>query len=161
MKTKITFLFLLICAFMNAQSISSITISNAGEYLSNGSNSINATIGESIVGTITNSESVHQGFWASTFSTETLDNTSFVALTNDLEVFPNPVTDILSLKSSTIQDFKYAVFNTEGKKILQATVANGKLINTINLSTLPSGLYLLQIEAQSSSFTKSIKFLKH
>jgi len=161
MKTKITFLFLSVCAFINAQSISSITVSNGGEYLSNGSNSINVTIGEAVIGSITNSESVHQGFWASTFSAETLDNSSFVAITNDLAIFPNPVTDILSLKSSTIKDFKYTIFNTEGKKIIKASIANGKLINTINLRALPSGLYLLQIEDQTSSFKKSIKFLKH
>ena len=160
MKTKTTLLFLLICAFIKAQSISSITIAAGGDYQSNGSNSINITIGEPIVGFINNEESLHQGFWASTFSQETLEATSFVALTTDLTMFPNPVTTILSLKSSTIQDFTYAIFNIEGKKILQSSIKNSALINSINVSTLSSGMYLLKITDQTSNFTKSIKFLK-
>jgi len=86
MKTKTTLLFLLICAFIKAQSISNITISSGGSYQNNGTNSLHITIGESVVGTITNNASIHQGFWSSSFSLETLDTTPLTELDTNLSI---------------------------------------------------------------------------
>ena len=159
MKEKTTLLFLLICAFINAQSIDSITFSNGGELQSNGTNIINVTIGEPIVGTITNTETLHQGFWASAYALETLDISKPVELDNSLVIYPNPVTDILNISMRFSRDYVFTIFNIEGKKVFQSST-NGALKNAVNLDILPSGLYLLQIKDPASSYTKSIKFLK-
>lgn len=159
MKTKTTLLFLLTCAFINAQSIEDHSFSNGGELISNGTNSINATIGEPIVGTVTSSQTLHQGFWAISFSNETLGITNAIALNMELNIFPNPVDQELTIASNIEQDYVFTIFNIEGKKILESSI-NNKRISTLNVAKLPSGTYLLKISDTAITFSKTIKFLK-
>ncbi|WP_299099525.1 T9SS type A sorting domain-containing protein [uncultured Winogradskyella sp.] len=159
MKTKTMLLLLLMCAYINAQSVENDTFSNGGELHSNGTNSINSTIGEPIVGTITNSETLHQGFWASTHLINTLSMSEPIEVDNDLVIYPNPAEDILNISMQKIKDYVFTIYNTEGKKTHQSTSEN-VLVNNLNIKHLSAGLYLLHIKDSETLTIKTMKFLK-
>ena len=74
---------------------------------------------------------------------------------SDLVIYPNPVNNILSIQSSNSVSNKIAtVFDLNGKRILNQRITN----NSINLSTLQSGLYFLRIESNGKVINR--KFLK-
>ena len=73
---------------------------------------------------------------------------------NSIKVYPNPVKDVLTIEANTALK-RIMVNSIDGSKVL--TVKNIKN-NSIDLSTLTSGMYLLKIETnKGSEFKKLIK----
>ena len=74
----------------------------------------------------------------------------------NLSIYPNPATDILLINTSTsLVNESYAITNTLGQ-----TVLNGKLENehsSIDIQTLQSGIYFLQIGSKQPQSYKIIK----
>lgn len=70
----------------------------------------------------------------------------------DLKIYPNPVEDVvhISVQNNTIEQL--TVIDGNGRVILEK---NDK-VDQINLSQLPSGLYLLQIKTEKGSISKKI-----
>ena len=72
---------------------------------------------------------------------------------NDLNIYPNPVKDILNIESN--KDFQSVeIFNSLGQKVLQS---KQKQINTSKLS---AGVYMIQIKDSKNQVT-SKKFIKN
>ena len=69
-----------------------------------------------------------------------------------LEVYPNPVSDILHLKNLPAGQAEYSIFNAMGQK-----VAAGLSCETISVAALEPGLYFLQVKGEGS--LKTAKFI--
>ncbi|MBR3947359.1 MAG: C10 family peptidase [Bacteroidales bacterium] len=69
-----------------------------------------------------------------------------------LEVFPNPVSDVLYLKNLSGEQVNYSIFNVLGQE-----VANGFSYGTISVADLEKGVYFLQIEGEN--FRETVKFV--
>jgi hypothetical protein len=82
----------------------------------------------------------------------TLSTDSFA--TNDkFSVYPNPVNNgIVTIKSNSNSAINVTVFDILGKQVLKSNVSN----NTLNVSTLKSGVYILNINQNNSSITKKL-----
>ena len=65
-----------------------------------------------------------------------------------LEVYPNPVSDLLYLKELPCETVDYAIFDVSGRM-----VAVGNSNGSISVSGLEKGLYLLQIKGEKQSAT--------
>ena len=65
-----------------------------------------------------------------------------------LEVYPNPVSDLLYLKNLPSETVDYAIFDVLGRMVTAGT-SNG----TISVAGLEKGLYLLQIKGEKQSAT--------
>ena len=65
-----------------------------------------------------------------------------------LEVYPNPVSDLLYLKELPCETVDYAIFDVSGRM-----VAAGNSNGSISVSGLEKGLYLLQIKGEKQSAT--------
>ena len=65
-----------------------------------------------------------------------------------LEVYPNPVSDLLYLKELPCETVDYAIFDVSGRMVT-AGISNG----TISVVGLEKGLYLLQIKGEKQSAT--------
>lgn len=74
---------------------------------------------------------------------------------NGFSVYPNPVKDMLNIKSSAAVD-NVTVYDLLGKVVLQENP--GKISPAINMSNLASGSYLVQVKIGNSS--KTVKVLK-
>tara|TARA_R110002012_G_scaffold296334_1_gene493602 strand:- start:838 stop:2490 length:1653 start_codon:yes stop_codon:yes gene_type:complete len=82
----------------------------------------------------------------------TLSTDSFA--TNDkFSVYPNPVNNgIVTIKSNSNSAINVTVFDILGKQVLKSNVSN----NTLNVSTLKSGVYILNINQNNTSITKKL-----
>ena len=72
---------------------------------------------------------------------------------SDLVIYPNPVNNILSIKTAQDLTKKTAtVFDVNGKRVLNGFILN----NSINVSSLESGIYLLRIESEGKHLVRKI-----
>ena len=69
-----------------------------------------------------------------------------------LEVYPNPVSDVLYLKNLPCETVHYSIFNVLGQK-----VASGSSKGSISVAELGKGLYMLQIKGER--FLETDKFI--
>ena len=65
-----------------------------------------------------------------------------------LEVYPNPVSDVLYLKNLPCEKVEYSIFNLVGQK-----VAAGSSSGTISVAGLEKGLYFLQVKGEGACGT--------
>lgn len=82
---------------------------------------------------------------------EDLNLLSLVNLEMEIEVYPNPTSDLLVVKNYG-GDGNYTIYDANGK-----IVRSGKLIGTtttIDVNTLVTGQYVLKVEGNETSFTK-------
>ena len=69
-----------------------------------------------------------------------------------LEVYPNPVSDVLFIKNLPGEMVEYSIFNVLGQK-----VSTGYTYGIISMSDFEKGLYLLQIKGER--FLETVKFV--
>lgn len=69
-----------------------------------------------------------------------------------LEVYPNPVSDVLYIKNLSSETVNYSIFNVLGQQ-----VATGSTDGSISVADLGKGVYVLQIK--SEKFRKTAKFV--
>ncbi len=80
---------------------------------------------------------------------ETRENQDF----SRLELFPNPAKNILSILSPSLRKFeKYGVYDHFGQKVLRGEIYN----NSLNISTLETGIYIIELESEKEIFRKII-----
>lgn len=82
----------------------------------------------------------------------TLSTDNFVS-NADFSVYPNPVSNgTVTIKSASNNPMSVNVFDVLGKKVLETKVSN----NTLNVSTLKAGVYILNITQNNNSITKKL-----
>lgn len=76
-----------------------------------------------------------------------------------LTIYPNPSKGIFTIElDSKANNISYTVYNMEGKLVAQNSVSHtsGKFSQQINLSHLPSGVYLIQVNNGSEKISKKL-----
>ncbi len=73
-------------------------------------------------------------------------------------VYPNPVSDVLNIKFSVNQFNKADIFDSSGKLIKTYQLNTNSAINSVNISNLPKGSYVLKLTGKQEQLTK--KFIK-
>ena len=162
MKTVLILLCLLFGIFqIHAQTISKQVLGSSGQSLSNGTYTLNFTVGEPIVGMIQNGETIHQGFWAELFSDGTL-SVSKVTNENSISVFPNPVINYLNFHFKQNEAVNYVVnlYDINGKEVLKANLQSQNQNSQLNISQLADGMYVLTIDSKETNYNQSIKIIK-
>lgn len=81
------------------------------------------------------------------------ENNSNDALTI-VSLYPNPTRDILNIETNSATKFNYSVINYLGQVVKSGSIEN----NSLNVSNLNAGVYILQINDGQKSVTK--KFIK-
>ncbi|OBX18405.1 MULTISPECIES: T9SS type A sorting domain-containing protein [Bizionia] len=71
---------------------------------------------------------------------------------NTFGIYPNPTSNTLNFKTTNQEPFKILAYNILGKEVLNTTVLN----NTLDVSILTNGVYLLKVENSDKTF----KFVK-
>jgi len=161
-KFTITSLILFITCASFGQSIEQQVIGSSGTPISNGSNSLSLTIGESLVSNIssTNNE-VKQGFWNSS-SIITLSTEDFTIANLDVKIFPNPVVNEFTIKfnETTSLDYQISVYDINGKQQAIVSINNGETSKRINIENMASGVYLVNIAPKNSNNTITYRIIK-
>ena len=110
----------------------------------------NTTLDINVPGLLSDSNTILE-----VLSTVTLSNKDNLIAENLLQIFPNPVDDILNIglkKSTNIKSL--TVIDVTGRTIIYSETNNVSL----NVTNLPKGLYLLSIKTENGALTK--KFIK-
>lgn len=143
---------LLISSNCAAQSLERSVASTAGEEISAGGISLEFTVGETVIGEVTNSNiGITQGFNQSTKKQSgSVPNTDL----NLAKVYPNPFTSVFSIEAQDLKE--YSVYALDGKLILSSeAITSGKF--EVNMSEHENGVYILK--ATSTSGTQSTQRL--
>lgn len=72
---------------------------------------------------------------------------------NSLTIYPNPASDKLIIKSQNFEINTVELYSVLGKRVLKQ---NNLVDDILNISTLPTGVYLLKVTANNTSITKRI-----
>jgi len=72
----------------------------------------------------------------------------------DLSVFPNPTTDYISVTDNSDAVGHVAIFNLVGKKVREFDYVKGE---TMNVTDLPKGMYLVQLQDRNRQILKTQK----
>lgn len=83
----------------------------------------------------------------------TLGTNEYVQEKTMLKIYPNPTSSILNIEMNTDLE-KVEVYNLQGQKVLESN------LNSINVSNIPVGLYLIQI-TDSKGELSAKRFIKH
>lgn len=140
-----------------AQEISKFVTSIGGEPIANASNSINFTIGEPLIGFVSNNGSVDQGFWAGSLQVEP------ITVEEDLDgivIYPNPVEEELNIYAGANQIYGITLFAVNGQMTLKKKVDATLLEHRINTSHLAKGMYVLRLFTQEDKQEKLFKIIK-
>jgi Putative metal-binding motif/Secretion system C-terminal sorting domain len=95
---------------------------------------------------------------------EDCDGVDFVTSLKDLSlsevsIFPNPVTNLLQIKSSVIADGQWTVFDVRGSKLAQGQLTMENGIAAIDFSTFQQGVYMLLLQNEEQRFVgRVVKF---
>jgi hypothetical protein len=71
-----------------------------------------------------------------------------------LTVFPNPVTEMLTIKLDDLTEGNISIFNNLGQMIIAQPMSE----NTINVSGLQNGIYYIRLDSDNGSYVS--KFIK-
>lgn len=82
------------------------------------------------------------------------DKAPLPLVSNNMTIWPNPVTDILNVKSESVI-LQAEIFNTNGKLLSRTNI--GAMQTTLPLTSLKSGVYILRITSLNG--TRAMKFV--
>jgi len=91
-----------------------------------------------------------------TSSVATVDNT------NDFLIFPNPAEDLLQVHypENSSQHREFSLINSLGNIVINQVANTNAGFSTIDVRTIPAGMYALKITSQSYSIVKKIIIIK-
>tara|TARA_B110000977_G_C10846181_1_gene404002 strand:- start:278 stop:742 length:465 start_codon:yes stop_codon:yes gene_type:complete len=150
-KNTVLFLTLLTTTTVTAQEV----VSTQGDSYSNGTGSIDFTIGEVIINTGTDgTNTLTQGFHQT--------NWNFVGLEDHLPsyaaiIFPNPTVDVLNIQTSSFEGVTYTLYDGQGKLVLQDLLSAKQ--TPIEVSELAPGSYSLTLNNETQNL-KTFKLVK-
>jgi hypothetical protein len=158
MNKILTLVLLTTINIVSAQTIDRQVFTTAGNSVSNANHKITFTIGEPLIGTIQSSIIINQGFLAAASSSTTLAVDEQL-LSTAIKVYPNPVTEKLSIDLNGVSgDAKVMIYSSTGQ-LLKTEKLNAQN-NTINISHLQNGLYLVNLHFLDYKTVKTFKIIK-
>jgi hypothetical protein len=159
MKTHIIFYFLFLTTCSYGQSLEQYVIGSAGNFNSTSSGtSLSWTIGEPLISTESSSTAIltqgfHQPLVVTPLSTNLNLNQAI-----DLQAFPNPTLEKVTLKKETNTVLKAELLDILGQSIGHYSLVEEQ--TTLSLETLPAATYLLCIRALNGQIIKTFKIQK-
>jgi|GEM_PF-3582176 len=141
----------------SAQTMSKMVVASAGEAFSSTEYRLNATLGEPLIGLISNENAMmDQGFWAGALAVEPMTPNEALG---GIIVYPNPVEEQVNILTNSNQVFGLALFAVDGRMAYRKKVDTSVLEHQIDASMLAKGVYVLQVsvEGEEEKLFKVIK----
>ncbi len=143
-----------------AQSIETSVFANSGNTLSNTSNILSFTIGETFIGTLSNVSMIDQGFWSGIVSENILSIEDIETDDNIIALYPNPTANFLNIKFTIKTTYNITLFNSNGQRVMTKEMNSSTLGNQINISSLSPGFYVLSISIPTLNRSRTFKVVK-
>ena len=130
-------------------------VSTQGDSYSNGSGSIDFTLGEVIIATGTDgTNDITQGFHQTNWNFLGVED---FAPNYEAIIFPNPTEDVLNIKTSMFENVTYTLYDGLGKLVMQDILSAEQ--TPIQVSQLAPGSYSLTLNNQTQNL-KTFKLVK-
>ena len=151
LKNTLLFFSLLTSVCVSAQEV----VATQGDSYTNSNGSIDFTIGEVVINTGTDgSNDLTQGFHQTNWNFVSIEDhvPSYEAI-----IFPNPTSEILTIRTSTFENVTYALYDAQGKLVIQDKLSSVQ--TPIQVSQLAPGAYslILNNDAQNLKTFQLIK----
>jgi len=78
------------------------------------------------------------------------------AETVDIQIYPNPATDNITVVLDGMNYSSIELYNAMGEKVKSLNQSNEKNLISFSVSDLPSGIYFLRMENESNQITRKI-----
>ena len=88
---------------------------------------------------------IQKVLFSGTTSVETIES-------DDIRIYPNPATTFLRISSDSINDSQYQIYSIDGRLLMSGVCRREE---TINISKLPKGLYLIKVDGKTFKIRKS------
>lgn len=75
-------------------------------------------------------------------------------LENKISIYPNPTNSIINIKITDLSDAKTTIYDVNGRELKTQKITQN--LNTIDISSLAKGVYILQITTEEGILTKQI-----
>jgi len=148
--------FVLISLLTTFTASSQEVVSTQGDSYSNGSGSIDFTIGEVIIDTGTDgTNDITQGFHQTNWNFAGLED---YAPDFEVTLFPNPTQDVLNIRTGTFEHITYTLYDAQGKLVLQEMLSAEQ--TPIQVSQLAPGSYSLTLNNETQNL-KTFKLIKN
>ena len=162
---KVIFLLVLFAIKANTQSIAPQSINSAGIKMTQSNGSLSFTVGELVVlqQFDANGNSLGSGFTnASTISTTILAVEEPDAEILQVDVFPNPTTDLVQIriKDSKLEEMLLSVTDLTGRELYQGRYRLLQQSIGINTAAYSAGTYLLSLKDLSGKILGIYKIVK-
>jgi len=144
---------------LGAQSLEKTVFSPAGQPTQNSGISINFTIGEPIVGLISDKETIGQGFWAG--KGILVIPLSITESPSRIVVYPNPVVEELTVFTGDEKILGLQLFAVNAQRVLVQKVDAPQLEHKIDMSHLTKGVYVLQLYVGGNKELQEFKIIKN
>ena len=86
------------------------------------------------------------------FSVDGIDDN----MTQDVEVYPNPIKDMLTIKAENISDV--VIYNAIGQKVFAQTFDSNEV--SIDMNSFDAGIYMVRIFANGNEVTRKVSVIK-
>lgn len=148
---------LLLFSFFTSLGISAQeVVSTQGDSYTNGSGSIEFTIGEVIIDTGTDgTNDFTQGFHQTNWNFLGVEN---YAPNYEATIFPNPTEDVLNIRTSTFENVTYTLYDSQGKLVMKGKISAEQ--TPIQVKQLAPGSYSLTLNNETQNL-KTFKLFKH
>ena len=88
---------------------------------------------------------IRKVLFSGTTSVETIES-------DHIRIYPNPATTFLRISNDRNSDSRYQIFSIDGRLLMSGVC---KQEETINISKLPKGLYLIKVDGKTFKISKS------
>jgi hypothetical protein len=147
--------FVLFSLFATISVSAQEVVSTQGDSYSNGSGSIDFTIGEVVINTGTDgTNNLTQGFHQTNWNFLGLED---FAPNYEVIIFPNPTEDVLNIRTSTFENVTYTLYDAKGKLVMQNILFAEQ--TPIQVSQLAPGAYSLTLNNETQNL-KTFKLIK-
>jgi hypothetical protein len=137
---------------LNAQEV----ISTQGDSYSNTNNTLDYTVGEPVIETLSNSNNdLTQGFHQTLLTIVGIEDLEVNFLVN---IFPNPTAEIVNLDVEKYEGVTFHLFDVSGKLLNEAQLTAKK--TTVKVVDYPKGSYLLTLTQRENKKIKTYKIVK-
>jgi hypothetical protein len=171
MKKATFFSLLVFCAFLNcfSQDLKQNVIASAGGVDKAGAISLEWTLGEFAVETITATKNLYtQGFHQPILMVKSFHSPPKPESSNDILssykilLAPNPVQSFVNvfINSKVTEKFSLTLYDMSGKKVMSKLVTGSDLSIRIEMGHYSSGIYLMDIRNDAGTMIKAFKIVK-
>ncbi len=100
---------------------------------------------------------------ASNFTINSNLSTGETEKENGLKIYPNPSKGIFTIESDSKTNISYSLYAMDGKLVhpkKEVSRNGGKIVEKVNVSDLPSGVYIIQVDQEGQNISKKLMISK-